>query len=69
MAQSGNWFGNLINHTIGMILGGLWAFIGSLLSIFGLWQMSADGVLGMIKDFKMADVKTTYSRKLTISTK
>ena len=66
MAQSGNWVGNLINWFIGYILLGLWYMVGALFSIVGMWQMGADGALGVIADWKPSDVGTTYEGSLTI---
>ena len=66
MAQSGDWVGNLINWFIGYIIMGIWASIGYLLSIIGMWQMSADAIIGVVTDFKPADVGTSYTGSLTL---
>ena len=68
MAQSGNWFPNIINWFIGYILGGLWVAIGSILSIFGMWQMSADSVFSAFDQFKMPSVTgAQFKKALTVA--
>ena len=63
MAQSGNWFPNLINWFIGTIIGVLWMYIGAILSIFGMWQLSADSVLSALDQFKMPSVTGAQYKK------
>ena len=68
MAQSGNWVPNLINWIIGYFIGVIWIYIGYVLSIFGMWQVSADSVLSALDQFKMPDVTgSAYKKSLTVS--
>ena len=52
MAGTGeNWFANNINAWIGAIVIYFWMYVGYILSVFGMWQVSLDG-LAMLDDFK-----------------
>ena len=67
MAQSGNLIGNLINWYIGYIIMAIFAYVGNILGIIGMWQFGVDGVTGIYDSFKMADVGDAYTREMTIA--
>ena len=54
MAPGENWFANNINAWIGAIVIYFWTYVGYFLSIFGMWQVSVDG-LQMLESFKPVD--------------
>ena len=60
--KQGNWFGNMIMWWIGGIILGFWAWLGAILSLFGAWQVGADGILQTITDLKgdMIEIKDDY---------
>ena len=67
MAQSGNWFPNLLNWFIGYFISILWFYVGYILSIFGMWQISHDGVAGALEQFKPSDnTGSSYSTAFTL---
>ena len=66
MANSGKWIPNIINWFIGYLMMGIWAAIGYVLSIFGMWQVSADAILDVVTQMKPEDVGTTYEGDLTM---
>ena len=67
MAQSGNWFFNLYDWYIGYYISVLWFYVGYILSIFGMWQISHDGVAGVLELFKPSDnTGSSYTTAFTL---
>ena len=67
MAQSGNWFMNVLNWYIGYIIAYFWMYIGQILSLFTLWQMPHDGVAQAFEQFKPVDLSTSmYTTSMTL---
>ena len=56
MAQSGNWFPNLLNWFIGYFISALWLGIGQILALFGMWQMPHDAIISAMTQFKPTEL-------------
>ena len=68
MAQSGNWFMNLIMWYIGNIILSIWGEIGSLLAIFGMQQMAMDGSVDAVTSFAFPDMTEVYLGEFNLVT-
>lgn len=66
MAQSGNWFGNLINWLIGYIIFYVWNIFAPLFGLFGLWQVPLDGLSSVYESFAPSDVGSSWSSDMTV---
>ena len=68
MAQSGMWFGNLFNWWLGSIINVFYLYVGTFLSIFGLWDFGTAGMNANLAGFAMADMDANaFTKTMTIS--
>ena len=61
MAQSGNWFGNIIFWYCGNFALSLWYDLGFILSIGGFWQYSIDNAILAVKTFRYPESQKLFS--------
>ena len=67
MASEDNWVGNLLNWFIGYVIAYIWIVIGSFLSLFGMWQLPADGIIGAFTQFAPTELDTSvFTSAMTI---